>query len=281
MADDSFKDVPDLFSTSNRVEIPVYPLDVFKITDAGSVELNRGATPLPAEALEILVLLDGKATIGDLEQRLVPMSPQGVRDLVRSLLAARLIREATIAETEGIDFDSYFKETGGAGEPSAGVKASAEQEAGGGAQQLRRDGYYVSIARTAVRAGEIAAGSKRSAFVVEDDPDMAALVTKILESEGFDVSVAGTRAAVLERMRRLPMPDLVLLDVHLPDVNGFEVLKGMKTHPRLKVVPVIMVTAEATREGVMRGLASGADGYVTKPFARDRLIAGVRAVMGL
>jgi DNA-binding response OmpR family regulator len=73
----------------------------------------------------------------------------------------------------------------------------------------------------------------------------------------------------------------MILDVVLPDVNGFDVLQKMKTHPALKAVPVIMLTAEAKRESVMRGLVGGADGYITKPFEKAVLIAGVKAVLGL
>lgn len=65
------------------------------------------------------------------------------------------------------------------------------------------------------------------------------------------------------------------------DVSRFEVLHKLKTHPALKAVPVIMLTAEAKRESVMRGLVGGADGYITKPFEKAVLIAGVKAVLGL
>jgi DNA-binding response OmpR family regulator len=67
----------------------------------------------------------------------------------------------------------------------------------------------------------------------------------------------------------------------LPDVNGFDILQRLKAHPALKAVPVIMLTADAARESVMRGLAGGADGYITKPFERAKLLGGVRAVLGL
>ncbi len=69
------------------------------------------------------------------------------------------------------------------------------------------------------------------------------------------------------------MPDLILLDVQLPDGNGFDILARMRQHPVLKNMPVIMLTAEATRESVLRGLQLGADGYVTKPFEPDVLVS--------
>lgn len=281
MADDQFEELPDLFSTANRVEVPIYPLDVYIVTEAGTAELNRGATRLPAQALEILVLLDGKATVGDLEHRLEPMPAKDVRHLLRILLAARLVRTATVSETDGFDFDRMLAEIDGKPPPSGAALASAGREAHGGASELEKNGYYVSIARAAVKAHAPADGARWSVLVIDDDPDMRALVRQMLEGEGYVAEEAADRTAVLERLRRLPMPDAVLLDVNMPDVNGFEILKVMKAHPKLKVVPVIMVTAEATRDGVMLGLANGADGYITKPFTRAHLISGVRAVLGV
>jgi len=67
----------------------------------------------------------------------------------------------------------------------------------------------------------------------------------------------------------------------LPDADGFDILRKIREHPALRVVPVIMVTGNATREGVLKGLAAGADGYITKPFEPDNLVATIRAVLGL
>ena len=72
-----------------------------------------------------------------------------------------------------------------------------------------------------------------------------------------------------------------LLDIMLPDTNGFDVLARMKAHPTLRTIPVILLTAKAERESVARGLAGGADGYITKPFQPRVLIKGIRAVLGL
>jgi two-component system, OmpR family, response regulator len=270
----------EVFSGENRANIPVYPLDVFALTEAGEAQIRVPATSLPAEALEILVLLDGKVTVGDLEQRLAPLSADTIRNLIRSLVAGGLLRAATVAETEGLDFSAYFAAPGDIAAPSGGAQASAEKEAAGGASKLERTGYYVSIARQAVRPRTPVPGAPKPALVVEDDPDMAGLVRRLLEQEGFQVSVAGDRAGIVTRLRALPVPDVVILDITLPDANGFDVLQQLKRHPALRSVPVIMLTADAKRESVVRGLAGGADGYITKPFEPAALVNGVKAVLG-
>jgi len=269
-----------VFSSENRANIPVYPLDVFLVTDRGAEEISGADTNLPAEALEILVLLDGKATVGDLEQKLPHIAPEALRNLVRALLAGGLVRGATIEESEGLDFSAFFEAAGG-GQLSAGTQASADREATTGGLRLNDHGYYVSIARHAVKARNPGPGGRLSIFLVEDDEDLAKLVARTLGDEGFDVQAVGTRNEVVARLRQQPIPDLMILDVNLPDVNGFDILQRLKSHPALRSIPVIMLTAEATREGVMRGLVGGADGYITKPFKRRNLVQGVKAVLGL
>ena len=103
----------------------------------------------------------------------------------------------------------------------------------------------------------------------------------LLTSEGFLPRIAGNREQIIAALRQLPSPDVILLDVMLPDANGFEILAKVRAHPALKAIPVIMLTGKAKREDVMRGLAGGADGYITKPFDPEILIRGVRAVLGL
>lgn len=277
MSDSEFVDV---YSDENRVNIPVYPLDIFMPTDLGTAQTQGGTTRLPQDALAVLVLMDGEATVGDIEQKLPHLKSEAVRDLLRSLVAAGIVRPATIEETTGLDFSAFFK-AGSGPEPSEGTKASADREAESGTPQLERTGYYVSIARKAVTARKPDGGARWSALLVEDDPDVSVLVARLLEAEGFEVTCAPSRDAVLARLNKAPKPDVAILDVTLPDINGFDLLQRLKAHPALKTIPVIMLTADAKRESVMRGLVTGADGYITKPFKREILLGGVKAVLGI
>jgi CheY-like chemotaxis protein len=98
---------------------------------------------------------------------------------------------------------------------------------------------------------------------------------------GFVARVAANREQIVAAFRQPPLPDLVLLDVTLPDTNGFEVLATMRRHPILGEVPVIMVTGTATREAVLKGLLGEANGYITKPFQIAVLVKAVKAVLGI
>lgn len=270
-----------VYDPGNRAETAVYPQDVFTPTDRGRTEIQGGAaTTLPREALAVLVLLDGKQDVGHLEQRLPDHPPIDLRNVLRALLAAGLIRAVTLAETGelDVDFAAFFAAAGEAA-PSPGAEASARREAEEARPALERNGYYVAIARRALGSGRAVAGL--SALVVEDDQDVASLVARNLSAAGFEVQSAGNREAVLALLNRPRLPDVVVLDVQLPDLNGFELLQRMKVHPRLKAIPVIMLTADAQRDSIVRGLTSGADGYITKPFDPHQLVSGVKAILGV
>jgi len=270
-----------VYLPQNQVNIPIYPLDVFVRTDQGDAEIQRGTTNLSADALVVLVLIDGHATVGDTEQKASHIPPEALRNLLRLLLGNGLLRPVTIAETEGLDLSAFFNDAPSRAEPSDGTKASAELEASSGGPLLKREGYYVSIARRAVKARQPADGARLLGLVIEDDPEMARLVTLILEGAGFAAQTAARRDQIVARLRQPPVPDAILLDVTLEDVNGFDVLQALKKNALLKAVPVIMLTADAKKESVVRGLVGGADGYITKPFEPTVLIQGVRAILGL
>jgi DNA-binding response OmpR family regulator len=112
-------------------------------------------------------------------------------------------------------------------------------------------------------------------LLVEDDASVREAVSLAIEAEGHRVTVAGTGPEGLERWRAT-RPDLVLLDVMLPGLDGFEVCREIR---RTDQVPIIMLTARADAIDVVVGLESGADDYVTKPFETRVLVARMRAVL--
>jgi two-component system, OmpR family, response regulator RegX3 len=117
--------------------------------------------------------------------------------------------------------------------------------------------------------------ARRKILLVEDELSISEPLARALEREGFDVAIADTAAAAVEgfRARR---PDLVLLDVMLPDGDGRDVLRQLRQVSR---VPVVMLTARGEEMDRVLGLELGADDYVTKPFSAAELVARIRAVL--
>ena len=103
-------------------------------------------------------------------------------------------------------------------------------------------------------------------LLVEDDTDMVNLATRWLERAGHEVQHATDGPAGLKLLAADPLPDLVLLDVMLPKVDGFEVLRRMRAGPRTRALPVIMVTSFSRDKDASRGRELGANDYIVKPL---------------
>ncbi len=115
-------------------------------------------------------------------------------------------------------------------------------------------------------------------LICDDEPDLASLVELNLKDAGFTVDVAHTGEGALQKARA-QKPDLVLLDVMLPDVSGAEVCRRLKSDPATSLVPVMMLTARGEEPDRVKGFEAGADDYVTKPFSVRELVLRVKAVL--
>jgi CheY-like chemotaxis protein len=156
----------------------------------------------------------------------------------------------------------------------------AQKEATGGGAQLREAGFYVAIARRAAAKIPPRNGERYCLLVIEDDPDLSSLLLEILTVAGFEVRRAANRAQINTEVNRPVLPDLILLDIVLPDADGLQILSRLRGHPKFARMPVILMTGKADAADVKVGLAAGADGYVSKPFKMSALVAAVNVVLG-
>lgn len=115
-------------------------------------------------------------------------------------------------------------------------------------------------------------------LVVEDEKSISTLIQYNLEKEGFKVHTSETGEEGFEQIKK-NLPDLVLLDWMLPDLSGIDICKQIKKDPKLKSIPVIMLTAKSEEADKIRGFETGADDYVTKPFSTKELILRVHALL--
>lgn len=115
-------------------------------------------------------------------------------------------------------------------------------------------------------------------LVIEDDRDIAELVDFNLKQEKFRSEVVGNGRAGLEKAKKWE-PDLVILDLMLPEMGGLDVCKALKSDPKTQNIPVIMLTAKATEIDRVLGLELGADDYITKPFSPRELMLRVKTIL--
>jgi DNA-binding response OmpR family regulator len=115
-------------------------------------------------------------------------------------------------------------------------------------------------------------------LIVEDEEDIAALIAHHMQGAGFNVMVAYNGAAAFKEIEK-QLPDLVLLDLMLPDIDGTEVCKALRQRQATKDIPIIMVTAKAEEVDRIVGLELGADDYVVKPFNTRELVLRVKGIL--
>jgi two-component system alkaline phosphatase synthesis response regulator PhoP len=115
-------------------------------------------------------------------------------------------------------------------------------------------------------------------LVVEDDPDIAELVARYLGKAGFSAEIQASGRAALDLVATNP-PDLVVLDLMLPHMDGLDVCRTLRANPATAGVPIIMLTAKAEEADRVVGLEIGADDYLAKPFSPNELVARVRALL--
>jgi two-component system, OmpR family, alkaline phosphatase synthesis response regulator PhoP len=115
-------------------------------------------------------------------------------------------------------------------------------------------------------------------LIADDEENIVISLEFLMKREGFEVLIARDGEQALE-MIRAELPDLVLLDVMMPKKSGFEVCQEIKTDPQLRTVKILMLTAKGRETEIAKGLALGADSYVTKPFSTKDLVERVRGML--
>jgi two-component system OmpR family response regulator len=244
--------------------------EIYALTAEGEQHLRGATTSLPGLALEMLVRIDGTLSMPEIQASMPAVGAKEFDATLRDLCGRRLF---SVVETDRV-----------AREMQASLdmlSTFGSDTADCGASSLKRSGFYVEIARERDSVRARAPGEKLCAVVVEDEPVLAKFIESYLSFEGFQVRLAANRAEILQQFNRHPPPDIVLLDVELPDADGFHVLTCLRQNKALNHVPIVMLTGQATREAVLKGMSGGADGYVTKPFEAETLMRAVRTVAGI
>lgn len=120
---------------------------------------------------------------------------------------------------------------------------------------------------------------KKKVLIVDDEPNILKLVTFILKSNGYDTIEASSGIECLEKAET-EKPDIIILDVMMPEMDGFEAAKKVKSNPITRHIPILMLSSKAQFEDKMTGIDSGAMDYITKPFDKQELLEKVKTCLG-
>lgn len=250
---------------------------VYKQTAKGREELTAAPGNLGPNLKALLGMFDGISTVDDLQKKLDKVPLDRLLLALQALVNDGYLEAATStpASTD-LDFAAFMSRPTPA--PTAAQRQQAEQTLTS-MRALKQSGYFVNIVSQSTRRIPPRSGDKYSILVIDGDQANALVLARTLMMANFDVRSASREHEIMAELSK-PPPDLILMDVVLPDLVGIEVLAKLREHPVFKSVPVIVVTAQAQHDDVVAALVYGANGFITKPVQGETLLDSVKSVLG-
>ncbi len=253
---------------------------VYRRTAAGDDALTSASARVPSDYRRILRSIEGD-THSDVVRGLLRQFPDELlADWLQEMEEIGYIASTPADPAKDLDFTTLMHAGRGDAESVAPEDAqSVESQVHAAGTALDHEGVFLSRERLKNRAPLAKSPHAIQVLVVEDDPDQAALADLRVRLAGYKVRLARDCRELGQEIRTRELPDAVLLDILLPDGDGFDVLAGMRRHPKLALLPIVMLTVLAEPDAVRRGLVLGADGYITKPYSKQILADTIRAVL--
>ncbi len=248
---------------------------IYRLTESGRHAWESQDTAVPADYRRLLWLMDFHGHAGLLRE-MMKSAPRHVLDEWLGEMEELGLIEQVLAGQEGEQDFALPRHD----KTLALEQARVEQEAQAAGAALQRTGAFLALDRLKYRRIVAKPAAETEMLIVEDDPDQLALADLRMSMAGYKVRVATSVHGFLQSMFDDGAPDLLLLDVELPDGDGFEILRRMRRHKVLSSLPVVMLTVKSDPADIGKGLALGADGYVTKPYTKSILVDVVRRVLG-
>ncbi len=249
---------------------------IYRLTEEGRKAWESQDVAIPAEYRRILWLIETEAHV-DVVRGCLREYPDDLLDEWLDELEELDLLQSKQAVVE------YDLDLSGA---NAKARALVEEdtvrldrdalEVGG---KLSRDGVYIAEDRLKNRGGIDKPRAETVVLIVEDDPDQLALADLRVTMAGYVVRIADSVNALLHSLLDHGIPDILILDVMLPDGDGFDLLAKMRRHPIYAMLPIVMLTAKNDPDDIRRGLGLGADGYITKPYSKNILAGTIQRVL--
>ena len=253
---------------------------VYSLTEAGKDAVSGkdgDATMLPLEYRRLLGLIEVEGHIDVLRGRLRRFPDRLLQEWLKELAALKLIAPGPDNTLQDVTFTDL---------PVPLLPPLADED------RLRLAKTTVVAGATLLRSGSFLADERVAnlpplakppgetvILLVEDDPNQMLLGELRLTMAGYQVRSVDRAKALSRTLREDPRPDLLLLDVMLPDGNGFDILAQLRARPDFATLPIVLLTAKAELGDIRTGLARGADGYITKPYSMNQLAEVIGRVL--
>jgi len=253
---------------------------VYYLTPAGKDALRAkdGAANLPLEYRRLLALMELEGHIDVIRGRLRRFPDRLIEEWLKELEELKMIEPG---EPAGKPADITFSGSRVPQLPPLADEDSlrfAKTTVIAGATLLR-SGSFLAVDRIANLPALAKAPAQTVVLLVEDDPDQMALGELRLTMAGYQVRSVDRAKALSRFLREQARPDLLLLDVMLPDGNGFDILGRLRARPEFAMLPIVLLTVKAELADIRKGLVLGADGYIPKPYSKNQLAEVIGRVL--
>ena len=253
---------------------------VYYLTPAGKDALRAkdGAANLPLEYRRLLALMELEGHIDVIRGRLRRFPDQLIKEWLKELEELKMIEpREPAAKPADITFNgSRVPQLPPLADEDSLRLARTTVIAGA---TLLRSGSFLAVDRIANLPALAKAPAQTVVLLVEDDPDQMALGELRLTMAGYQVRSVDRAKALSRFLREQARPDLLLLDVMLPDGNGFDILSRLRARPEFAMLPIVLLTVKAELADIRKGLVLGADGYITKPYSKNQLAEVIGRVL--
>jgi CheY-like chemotaxis protein len=256
---------------------------IYRRTELGDKAMRGQAGKVAPEMIRVLALIAGEAHFEVIKKRAIRMPEADILAVLGKLVEEGFLARREAGGDADLDFTAHFEEPSPTAPAlSAQDKQRLAHEASDGHDVLTKTGSFMQLGEG---QGPITPLGKAwtdiIVLIIEDDEIQARFAQNIIMKAGFKQRHAATREEVVGELNKSPLPDVVLMDVELPGANGFDILARMRQHPKLKTLPVIMLTALASQNDVFKGLSLGAGAYISKPYKKQTLVETIVRVLGL
>jgi CheY-like chemotaxis protein len=252
---------------------------LYYLTAAGkeAASAKQGESRLPLEYRRLLGLIQAEGHIDVIRGRLRRFPDLLIDEWLKELEDLKMVESALPGKNEDITFTGRRPPTLPPLPDEDSMRLAKTTVVAGAT--LLRSGSFLADERIANLPPLAKAPGETLILLVEDDPDQAALAELRLTMAGYQVRSVDRAKALSRALREEARPDLLLLDVMLPDGNGFDILGQLRGRPVFATLPIVLLTVKAELGDIRNGLALGADGYITKPYSKNQLAEVIGRVL--
>lgn len=251
----------------------------YRLTDVGRGVSTGDDLSVPADCRRILALVLVDTHFNVIRSALGRYPDKLILEWLEELEEIGYLETAPDEADFDLDFTKLSTRPGPPLPVSPEEAKRIADEAKSAESTLARAGAWIAEDRLKNRPPATIPPADTTVLIVEDDPDQLALADLRVAMAGYRVRIARNARDLLDDLRAQPLPAILLLDVMLPDGNGFDILSKLRKHPKFALLPVAMLTAKDDPQEITKGLGLGADAYITKPYSKNILSDSIGRIL--